>query len=51
MWTKLDELPFERMWQADRYWLPLLFRGESFQARALFDGDNLLGCDICETTY
>jgi 8-oxo-dGTP diphosphatase len=45
-WVPVDRVPFGRMWEADRHWLPLLLRGESFQARTLFDGDALLGFDI-----
>lgn len=46
LWVPVDEIPFERMWEDDRYWLPMLIRGERFQARWIFDGDAMLDYDI-----
>lgn len=31
-----SHLPFDRMWEADRYWLPLLLSGHPFSGRADF---------------
>ena len=31
------------MWEDDRYWLPLMLEGRSFDGRFLFEGDRLLG--------
>lgn len=36
-WFKVEEIPYEEMWQDDRHWLPLLLRGESFQGEFHFD--------------
>jgi 8-oxo-dGTP diphosphatase len=39
-WTALNELPFEEMWEDDRYWLKeLLVDGASFTGRFRFDGE------------
>ena len=41
-WTRLDEIPFEDMWEDDRYWLPMMVRGERFRTRWIFDGDRMV---------
>jgi 8-oxo-dGTP diphosphatase len=46
MWVPVDDIPFERMWEDDQYWLPMLIRGERFQTRWIFDGDTMLDYDI-----
>ena len=42
LWTRLDQVPYDRMWEDDRYWLPMVVRGERFQARWIFDGDRMV---------
>lgn len=32
-----DAMPYDKMWQDDRVWQPLLFRGERFQGVFEFD--------------
>ena len=46
LWVPIDRIPFEKMWEDDRYWLPKLIRGEKFQTRWIFDGDSMLDYDI-----
>lgn len=46
MWTRLDAIPYDRMWEDDRHWLPLLLAGEFFVARFHFDGEKLLTKEI-----
>jgi len=41
-WVGQDEIPFEDMWEDDRYWLPLLLEGKKFSGRWIFDGDRML---------
>ncbi len=36
-WFHVDEIPFDKMWPDDKYWMPLFLRGEKFQGRFLFD--------------
>ena len=39
-WTPLTELPFEEMWEDDRFWLKeLLMEGATFTGRFRFDGE------------
>lgn len=46
LWVKLNEIPYEQMWEDDRIWLPMMIRGERFQSRWIFDGDRMLDYDI-----
>jgi 8-oxo-dGTP diphosphatase len=46
LWTRMDQIPFEKMWEDDKYWLPMVIRGERFQARWIFDGDRMADHEI-----
>jgi len=46
LWVSLDDIPYERMWEDDRIWLPMLIRGELFQSRWIFDGDRMLDYEL-----
>ena len=37
-WFALDEIPYESMWLDDKYWLPLLLKGQNFLGKFLFQG-------------
>lgn len=43
LWTALDEIPYDRMWQDDRIWLPMLLEGRYFCLQTLFEDDRLIG--------
>jgi 8-oxo-dGTP diphosphatase len=45
-WTALDAIPYDRMWEDDRHWLPLLLEEHPFLGRFVFDGDRMLWRDI-----
>jgi len=42
LWTPIDQIPYERMWEDDRYWLPLLLNEESFSGYFLFEKSAML---------
>jgi hypothetical protein len=42
----LGKIPYETMWAADRYWLPLLLSHKKFRARFFYD--NPTSDDIIE---
>jgi 8-oxo-dGTP diphosphatase len=39
-WFDLAKLPYARMWDDDRYWLPFLLNGATFDARFCYDKAN-----------
>jgi len=48
LWVALDAIPYERMWEDDHLWLPMLIRGERFKGRWLFDGDRMLDYELLQ---
>jgi len=46
VWLPEDALPYHRMWADDRVWMPLVLAGRRFVGRFLFDGDQMLGCEV-----
>jgi 8-oxo-dGTP diphosphatase len=42
MWTNIDSIPYEEMWQDDPHWLPLLLARKKFCGYFIFDGEKLL---------
>ena len=38
-WFKVADIPYQNMWDGDKYWLPLLLEGKRFKGRLLF-GEN-----------
>ncbi len=41
-WCKRVEIPYDRMWDDDRIWLPKVLAGEYVRGRFVFDDDVLL---------
>ncbi len=41
-WTPVDMIPYDRMWEDDRLWLPLMLEGRRFSGYFIFDGDAML---------
>jgi 8-oxo-dGTP diphosphatase len=39
-WFKILELPLDKMWDDDKYWLPRLLSGEKIHMRFYFDENN-----------
>jgi len=42
LWTSVDRIPYDEMWEDDRIWIPRLLAGDFFTGRFLFDGDAML---------
>jgi hypothetical protein len=36
-WFDTNNIPFDNMWEEDRYWLPLLLSKQRFSGRADFE--------------
>jgi 8-oxo-dGTP diphosphatase len=41
-WVPMAEVPYEKMWEDDRHWLPEALAGRRFQGWFLFDGDRMV---------
>lgn len=41
-WCKTGEIPYEKMWADDRYWLPLMLNNQKFSGYFIFDSDKML---------
>lgn len=46
MWVDRDAIPYERMWEDDRLWIPHMLAEQPFTARTVFDGDRLLEWEL-----
>ncbi len=46
LWTDIEEIPYEEMWEDDRIWLPMVIQGQPFSARWVFDDDRMLDYDL-----
>ena len=46
VWTAQDEIPYQRMWEDDRHWLPLVLAETTFLGRFVFEGERMLWSDI-----
>lgn len=47
-WQPIADMPYDRMWADDRYWVPLMLARRPFHARFLFDGETLVEHSIDE---
>ena len=45
-WCEIADIPFERMWEDDSYWLPQALKGETFDARFTFEDEKILTDDV-----
>lgn len=36
-WVEIENIPYEKMWPNDRYWLPMFLRKEYFEGEFYFD--------------
>ena len=41
-WFNIEEIPYDKMWPDDKYWYPIMFKGQKFKARMLFEGKTKL---------
>lgn len=41
-WQPVDRIPYDRMWEDDRHWLPFLLDRKRFTGRFLFDEDRMV---------
>ena len=41
-WCSVDNIPYDKMWSDDQYWLPGLLDGKKFDGDFVFDDEQLL---------
>jgi 8-oxo-dGTP diphosphatase len=46
VWTRVDAIPWHRMWEDDRHWLPLLLEESTFHGRFVFEGESMQWMDM-----
>ena len=46
LWTKLDAIPYERMWEDDRHWMPHLISNTTFHGRFIFKEESMQWMDM-----
>lgn len=39
-WFLVNEIPFEKMWSDDKYWLPMFLENKKFKGKFIFDEKN-----------
>jgi len=49
-WCDIDAIPYDEMWEDDRYWLPLVLGKKQFSGRWIFDGDVMLDYELNAAT-
>ena len=42
LWTTLELIPYQEMWEDDRLWLPPMLEARPFRGRFVFDDDRML---------
>ena len=42
LWTSLDAIPYGRMWEDDRHWLPLVISETTFHGRFVFERETMV---------
>lgn len=49
-WYNIADIPYDKMWQDDKYWLPIVLGGKTVRGKFTFDeSDNLTSHEIIET--
>ena len=46
LWTSIESIPYTRMWEDDRHWLPLLLNETHFHGRFIFVGEAMQWMDM-----
>ncbi len=46
LWTDLDAIPYDKMWEDDHHWLPQVIKGEIFYGKFLFEEETIVQSDV-----
>ncbi len=41
-WFKISDIPYDRMWQDDQFWLPQVLNGKTVKGNFVFDKDDTM---------
>ena len=41
LWTDLDKIPYDQMWEDDPHWLPEMLAGRKFLGKFIFEGERI----------
>ncbi|MDD3941101.1 MAG: 8-oxo-dGTP diphosphatase [Sphaerochaetaceae bacterium] len=47
-WCEVKDLPYDRMWEDDKLWLPIALEGKRFSGRFVFEGEKMLSHQVTE---
>lgn len=47
-WFDIYDLPYDKMWEDDKYWLPLILKGLKIKGKFYFDKEDKLYLEIME---
>ena len=50
LWFTFDDIPYDEMWEDDKFWLPMLIDNTSFKGSFLFDDDVMLDHELHPST-
>ncbi|ERP31324.1 8-oxo-dGTP diphosphatase [Chitinivibrio alkaliphilus] len=45
-WCPLKKIPYENMWEDDKYWLPLMLEGRFVEGKFIFSDDTMVSLSI-----
>ncbi|MEM5948849.1 8-oxo-dGTP diphosphatase [Spirochaetia bacterium 38H-sp] len=45
-WQEIDKIPYDRMWEDDRLWLPHVLNGKKVKAYFIFEKDKMLDHNV-----
>lgn len=45
-WCPIDQIPYDKMWEDDQHWVPLMLEGTRFSGRFLFEKERLIGFQL-----
>ena len=46
-WFKITKIPFDKMWDDDKYWMPFFLTGKKFKGKFVFDcDDKMVSCEL-----
>lgn len=46
LWSKHEDVPYDRMWEDDLHWLPLLLENQTFHGRFRFEKEAMLEMEL-----